>query len=79
MVFEKLGMSLRDLLKRNGQRGLHVSDVRAISKQLLAALELLHRLGFIHTDLKGRNVMLRHSGHFTAPQERCSRCQSWFQ
>ncbi|CAK9078714.1 unnamed protein product [Durusdinium trenchii] len=70
MVFEQLGTSLRDFLKRNSARGLYLSDVQVISRQLLQALATLHLLGFIHTDLKCRNVMLRHSSHFSAPSPR---------
>lgn len=70
MVFEELGMSLRDLLKRNHNCGLYLADVQAISRQLVAALAMLHLSGFIHTDLKCRNVMLRHSSFFLAPSMR---------
>ena len=70
MVFEQLGISLRDLLKRNDNRGLYLADVQVISRHLLGALGTLHKLGFIHTDLKCRNIMLRHSNYFLAPSLR---------
>ncbi|CAJ1331088.1 unnamed protein product, partial [Effrenium voratum] len=69
MVFEELGVSLRDFLKRNG-RGVFLADAQEMARQLLQGLAELHHIGFIHTDLKCRNVMLRHGGHYVAPHPR---------
>lgn len=58
LVFERLGISLRDFLKRNSSCGLFVEDLRRIAQQLLQGLAGLHTAGILHTDLKCRNVML---------------------
>lgn len=70
LVFEQLGVSLRDFLKWNKSQGLFLEDVKSISRQLLRSLSSLHRIGLIHTDLKCRNVMLRDSKYSLAPHPR---------
>ncbi|KAK9828983.1 hypothetical protein WJX72_003219 [[Myrmecia] bisecta] len=58
MVFEKLGLSLYDFLRKNSYRPFHVDMVRAFGRQLLEAVAYLHSLGLIHTDLKPENILL---------------------
>ncbi|CAE7240709.1 AFC3 [Symbiodinium natans] len=70
MVFEQLGISLRDFLKRNNGCGLFLEDLRSIAHQLLQGLAGLHAAGVIHTDLKCRNVMLRDAAVRVAPHPR---------
>lgn len=70
LVFEQLGVSLRDFLKWNKNRGMFLEDAKNISRQLLQSLSTLHRIGLIHTDLKCRNVMLRDSKYVSAPHPR---------
>jgi tRNA A-37 threonylcarbamoyl transferase component Bud32 len=58
MVFEKLGPSLYDFLKRQKYRPFPLMVVRDFAKQLLETLEFLHSFRLIHTDLKPENVLL---------------------
>ncbi|VEU19804.1 DEKNAAC100810 [Brettanomyces naardenensis] len=59
MVFEVLGENLLSLIRRYKHRGLPSRFVKQISKQILLALDFLHReCGIIHTDIKPENIML---------------------
>ena len=58
MVFEPLGISLYDLIKRNDYCGLPISNVRSFAKQLLEAMKFLKSMRLIHTDLKLENILL---------------------
>lgn len=59
MVFEVLGENLLGLIRRYKHRGIPVIFVKQIAKQLLSALDFLHRMcGVIHTDLKPENVLI---------------------
>lgn len=59
MVFEVLGESLLSLIKRYKHRGIPVIYVKQIAKQMLLALDFLHReCGIIHTDLKPENALI---------------------
>ncbi|XRB21310.1 serine/threonine-protein kinase SRPK3 [Pseudoscourfieldia marina] len=59
MVFEPLGDNLLSLIKRYDYHGVPLEIVRNIARQLLVALDYLHREhSVIHTDLKPENVLL---------------------
>lgn len=58
LVFEPLGMSLYDLLKRNDHRGFDMDITRGFARQLLDALHFLHGHNIVHTDLKLENILL---------------------
>ena len=58
IVFEMLGESVYDFIKRNKFRGFSLRDVRAIGRQLLEAMNFLHNVcHLVHTDLKLENVL----------------------
>lgn len=68
LVFEPLGSSLYDVIKKNRFRGLWLADVQRVAKQSLKALKFLHeRLQLTHTDLKAENILFqdRGPGHAT--------------
>lgn len=52
MVFELLGISLHELIRRNGSRGLSAKVVAAIAREVLKGLQILHENRLVHTDLK---------------------------
>ncbi|KAI3403673.2 SKY1 [Candida oxycetoniae] len=59
MVFEVLGENLLGLIRRYKHKGIPVVFVKQIAKQLLSALDFLHRCcGVIHTDLKPENILI---------------------
>jgi len=59
MVFEVLGSSLYDFLKKNNYRGYWLQDIQSFARQSLEGLSFLHeRLKMTHTDLKPENILL---------------------
>ncbi|KAF8400776.1 hypothetical protein HHK36_014078 [Tetracentron sinense] len=58
IVFEKLGPSLFDFLRRNKYCPFHVDLVREFGRQLLESVAYMHDLHLIHTDLKPENILL---------------------
>ncbi len=58
-VFEKLGPSLFDFLRRNEYRPFPLDLVQDFSRQLLESVQYLHELRLTHTDLKPENILLR--------------------
>jgi len=58
MVFEALGCSLLDLIKRARYQGLPLPIVKRITRQVLVGLDYLHQLAIIHTDLKPENALV---------------------
>ncbi|KVH98961.1 Protein kinase, catalytic domain-containing protein [Cynara cardunculus var. scolymus] len=57
-VFEKLGPSLYDFLRKNNYRSFPIDLVREIGRQLLECIAFMHDLRLIHTDLKPENILL---------------------
>ncbi|XP_043806248.1 serine/threonine-protein kinase AFC2 isoform X4 [Manihot esculenta] len=58
IVFEKLGPSLYDFLRKNNYRSFPIDLVREIGRQLLECVAFMHDLRLIHTDLKPENILL---------------------
>ncbi|XP_059069061.1 serine/threonine-protein kinase AFC2 isoform X1 [Cryptomeria japonica] len=57
IVFEKLGPSLYDYLKKNNYRPFPIDLVREIGRQLLESVAYMHDLKLVHTDLKPENIL----------------------
>ncbi|KAL6453479.1 LOW QUALITY PROTEIN: spk-1 Serine/threonine-protein kinase spk-1 [Candida maltosa Xu316] len=58
MVFEVLGENLLGLIRRYKHRGIPIVLVKQIAKQMLSAVDYLHRCGIIHTDIKPENILI---------------------
>ncbi|KAJ6750043.1 hypothetical protein OIU85_000651 [Salix viminalis] len=58
IVFEKLGPSLYDFLRKNSYRSFPIDLVRELGRQLLESVAFMHDLHLIHTDLKPENILL---------------------
>ena len=59
MVFEIVGVTLLELIKRYNYKGIPLPYIRIITKQILVGLDFLHRMcHIIHTDLKPENVLV---------------------
>ncbi|KAE9587028.1 hypothetical protein Lal_00004343 [Lupinus albus] len=67
IVFEKLGPSLFDFLKRNKYCPFPVDLVREFGRQLLESVAYMHELHLIHTDLKPENILLVSSEYVKLP------------
>ncbi|CAA6666258.1 unnamed protein product [Spirodela intermedia] len=67
IVFEKLGSSLFDFLKRNRYHPFPVDLVREFGRQLLESVAYMHDLHLIHTDLKPENILLVSSEYVKVP------------
>ncbi|KOM32741.1 hypothetical protein LR48_Vigan01g229700 [Vigna angularis] len=69
IVFEKLGPSLYDFLRKNNYRSFPIDLVREIGRQLL---EFMHDLRMIHTDLKPENILLVSPEYVKVPDYKSS-------
>ncbi|OVA20834.1 Protein kinase domain [Macleaya cordata] len=58
IVFEKLGPSLYDFLRKNNYRSFPIDLVRELGRQLLESIAFMHDLRLVHTDLKPENILL---------------------
>ncbi|KAK9926777.1 hypothetical protein M0R45_023990 [Rubus argutus] len=67
IVFEKLGPSLYDFLKKNNYRSFPIDLVREIGRQLLECVAFMHDLSLIHTDLKPENILLVSQDYVRVP------------
>lgn len=59
MVFEVLGHNLLKLILKSNYRGIPISNVKSITRQVLEGLDYLHsQCNIIHTDIKPENVLI---------------------
>ncbi|KAK7265616.1 hypothetical protein RJT34_33238 [Clitoria ternatea] len=72
IVFEKLGPSLYDFLRKNNYRSFPIDLVREIGRQLLECIAFMHDLRMIHTDLKPENVLLVSPEYVKVPDYKSS-------
>ncbi|KHN10453.1 Serine/threonine-protein kinase AFC2-like protein [Glycine soja] len=72
IVFEKLGPSLYDFLRKNNYRSFPIDLVREIGKQLLECIAFMHDLRMIHTDLKPENILLVSPEYVKVPDYKSS-------
>ncbi|KAK7389143.1 hypothetical protein VNO78_23976 [Psophocarpus tetragonolobus] len=72
IVFEKLGPSLYDFLRKNNYRSFAIDLVREIGRQLLECIAFMHDLRMIHTDLKPENILLVSPEYVKVPDYKSS-------
>ncbi|KAL8111565.1 hypothetical protein AgCh_019323 [Apium graveolens] len=72
IVFEKLGPSLYDFLRKNSYQSFPIDIVREIGRQLLDSVAFMHELRLIHTDLKPENILLISPEYIRVPDYRGS-------
>ncbi|RXH72173.1 hypothetical protein DVH24_033711 [Malus domestica] len=67
IVFEMLGPSLYDFLRKNNYRAFPVDLVRELGRQLLECVAFMHDMRLIHTDLKPENILFVSSEYIKVP------------
>ncbi|XP_031479967.1 serine/threonine-protein kinase AFC2 isoform X2 [Nymphaea colorata] len=67
IVFEKLGPSLYDFLRKNNYRSFPIDLVRELGRRLLECVAFMHDLRLIHTDLKPENILFISSDYVKVP------------
>lgn len=65
IIFEKLGSSVFDFLKKNNYVPYPLEHVRQISYELISAVKFLHSNRLTHTDLKPENILFYDSSYDT--------------
>lgn len=57
MVFDRLGPSIYDCLRRNIYKPFPLPMARAFMKQVLEAVAYMHSFALVHTDIKPENIL----------------------
>lgn len=70
LVFEQLGPSLYDFLKKHEYRPFPMICIQDFAVQLLEAMEFLHSFGLCHCDLKVENILLMNDREVTYRKQR---------
>jgi len=70
LVFESLGPSLYDFMKKHDYRPFPMICIQDFAVQLLETMEFLHSFGLIHTDLKIENILLTNGREVTYRHQR---------
>lgn len=63
MVFEPLGLSLYDLVRKNDYKRFPLDLVRSVARQLLQALDFLESIQLVHTGKLYRHPHCFFIGH----------------
>ncbi|CDP13250.1 unnamed protein product [Coffea canephora] len=77
LVFEKLGPSLFDFLRKNHYRSFPVDLVREIGRQLLECVAFMHDMRLIHTDLKPENILFVSPEYIKVPDYKYLQVAPW--
>ncbi|XP_048427575.1 serine/threonine-protein kinase AFC2 isoform X1 [Pyrus x bretschneideri] len=70
IVFEMLGPSLYDFLRKNNYHAFPVDLVRELGRQLLECVAFMHDMRLIHTDLKPENILFVSSEYIKVPDNK---------
>ncbi|CAI9093050.1 OLC1v1028453C1 [Oldenlandia corymbosa var. corymbosa] len=79
LVFEKLGPSLFDFLRKNSYSSFPVDLVREIGRQLLECVAFMHDMRLIHTDLKPENILFVSPEYIKVPDYKHLQAAPWTQ
>lgn len=64
LVYDRLGLSLFDMLRKNRYQPFSTDQIRVYARQLITATQFLHGpMKLVHTDLKPENILLRDAGY----------------
>lgn len=58
LIFEPLGPSLYEILKKNEFRGFPLDDIKCFCIEILKSLRYLRKIRLTHTDIKPENILL---------------------
>ena len=58
LVFEYVDTDLKELLKKNGNKGLSPKLYKSLLYQLLKGINNIHKMKILHRDIKSENLMI---------------------
>lgn len=59
IVMELLGMNLYEVITLRRNRGMPLELISQVARCTLTALAALHRIGYVHTDVKPENILIQ--------------------